>query len=363
MKILRSFLWSAAITTFMIMAMTVQAGTFTLSVSEDGQKASLKAEEASSNAIIQDLAKKLDIATRLAADTDHEVTLDLQNVSPAEIVRNLSGSYGMTYKVDPETNEIHIVSIYTGGKPPEKSAKEMTTRELVESIQKKTSKITKYTSKMSMTMNMLGQNIKMNGTIAVKDPQHAKMVFDMPGGLGKQITVVDGDTTYSYSSIMPMVQKIDTKKLRESLGPELGNQVGMGGGGGNNFRLDQPFSGYNIDNVDFTGTRDSDGRSYHVFTVGMPEGFEAMRELNPMMGAMQSGEIWFDAETGVPARNSMLNAQGNPVMDIWMTDTNTNPSEEDLDVSFEKPEGANVIDMTDNIIQMMRTLGGGSNQE
>ncbi|MDD8044620.1 MAG: hypothetical protein PHC78_12740 [Verrucomicrobiota bacterium] len=338
----------------MTLALVVQAQTYDLTVTDDGQKVSLKADNASSYAIIQDLAKRLDIETRLAADADHPVTLDLKNVSPAEAVRKLSDSFGMTYRLDPETNEIRIVSIYTGS-AGNRSAKELTTRELVESIQKKVSKITRYKSNMTMSMSMLGQNIKMDGVVMVKDPQHARMEFNMPGGLGKQVTIVDGDTSYSFSSLMPMVQKIDTKRLRETLGPELGAQ--MGSGGGNSFRLDDPFSGYDLDAVDFTGTKDADGRSHHVFSMGLPDGFEAMSEINPMMGAIQGGEVWFDTETGIPVRNTMLDASGKPVMDIRMTNTNTNPTDEDFEgVSFAPPADANIIDMTDNIIQMMKTM-------
>lgn len=216
---------------------------------------------------------------------------------------------------------------------------------LVTALEAKAAEVKTYRADMTIEMQMMGQSMVSKGEMIFKKPGRTRMetVMKMGGMEMKQVNVVDGDTAWTYQPAMNMVTKIDLKKVAEA----TGNAAGMSGTGD----VSRPFQPLRPGTVQHLRTDTVGDAEVHVFE-GSPQ----------MGGAANTGmmpaklQLWVGAADGMVRKTVMLNASGTPMMTQTFTNVRINTEVADTLFEFTPPAGAQVMDMTEGTLNMVRQM-------
>jgi outer membrane lipoprotein-sorting protein len=228
------------------------------------------------------------------------------------------------------------------------TAADAAAEKLLADVEQKVAKIQSYQADMAMSMKVMNQAMSTKGKVIFKKPNRSHMDFetDMGAMKMKQTVVSNGKTTWTYQPLMNMVSTIDMEKLAAAGIPGVGQNQGAND-------LSKPFQGVNRDTITALGTETIDG----VET----QAFEATPDLSgaPNMPFKPAKvQMWLGMADGVPRRVVMLDQAGQETMSQTYTNVVLNGEFPDSQFEFTPPANAQVLDMTEGTISMMKQMGG-----
>jgi len=219
--------------------------------------------------------------------------------------------------------------------------------ELVAALAAKAAAVKSYRADMTIEMQMMGQSMVSKGQMTFKQPGKTRMetVMKMGGMEMKQINVVDGTTAWTHQPAMNMVTRIDLKKVAEA----TGNSSAMSASGD----VSRPFQPLKEDTIEYLRSDTVGDTAVHVFE-GRPQMAGAGNAGAGMMPAKL--QLWIGAADGMVRKTIMFNAAGTPMMTQTFTNVRINTEVPDSLFTFTPPAGAQVMDMTEGTLNMMRQM-------
>lgn len=204
--------------------------------------------------------------------------------------------------------------------------------------------IKKFSQQMEMSMDMMGQTMTVSGKMWA-DGDKMRIEMKNPAANMDQIVISDGSTTWSYSPAMKMAQRMDLKKVRAALGTEA---PGIGGVSTDS----NPFKDIDRDTVQYVGEEKIGEETVDVIEGGVAINEKAMAGMANMMP--QKARFWLSRASGMPLKSVYYNKAGKTMMSQSVSGVVVNPEIDAALFVFEKPEDAQVMDMTEMIINLTR---------
>jgi outer membrane lipoprotein-sorting protein len=238
------------------------------------------------------------------------------------------------------------------------SAAKTEAAEVMNLIREKASQLKTVKANQTMSMAMMGQEITMTGEIMFAMPDKFRMEMQMPEvPAGKTVVVSNGTTTWTMMPQMNMVQKIDMKKVKEAMGEEF-EMPGSGMGPGQSTpNFSNPFAEFKEGSVDYMKSEQVAGTECAVFEA-KPEVPENVRgQMEQFMP--KSVKIWIGKEDGMLRKQVFMNSQGEQMMEMTFDDITINPEIAEGTFEFTPSADAQVIDMTEMVINMSKSMMGG----
>lgn len=199
-------------------------------------------------------------------------------------------------------------------------------------------KINSYSMKISMSMQMMNQQMEISGDMIFLKPDLMKMNMDMPGMQGgKMKMVMDEETAWIHMPMMNMVQKIDKTVFKE-IGNVGNMQMPMMG---SNDPLDQ----LDKETIELIGSEQCDGQSCYVFEGTVEP--TARKIAGPM--SPHRMRVWMAKSDGLTRKMKAFGEGGQQMMEIVATEVDKSVEVTRADFQFTPPEGAQVIDLTDQM--------------
>ncbi len=322
---------------------------FTLT--RDGDRYTLVAKDASLHAILKELGEHAGIAVVVDDAEGSVVSADLADVTLEELVHGIAHGYSAVYVKNEATGVYEIERIVAGGAAPVQEAGALDAAAVVQAIRDRVQGITRYRQDMHQTINMMGQSMTMRGTM-VFDGDKMRMEMVMPPANMKQVIVSDGKTTYTHLPMMNMVQKIDNARVQAALGERFGEFSGHSMTGP---QMD-PFHGMATESVRFLGHETRNGERMYVLQGEMQE--QMKRMMGAAMPVPERIRFWISVEDGMPRQSIFYGAGDTEMLRQEYTSVEVDPHLDPELFRFVPPEGAQVMDMTDSAISMMRAWVG-----
>ncbi len=222
---------------------------------------------------------------------------------------------------------------------------EDTTEQIIAGLKAKAEAVKTVRADMKMTTAIMGQTMTMEGSLLAAAPQKSRMEMSMNIGpmKVKQVMISDGTTAWTYLPLMKVVQKIDMAKLAAETGVDQKGQHGAD--------LTAPFAGLRAEGARHVRTEEVDGVEAHLFE-GEPNLPERMQI--PFQPAKVA--IWVGAEDGLLRKSVMYDADGKPMISQEYSNIEVNVDAPDEKFQFTPPEGSQVTDMTDGVINMLKAM-------
>jgi outer membrane lipoprotein-sorting protein len=221
-----------------------------------------------------------------------------------------------------------------------------------QAVIKKAESVKSYHQNSKMSMNMMGNQMEITGEMWVHDGK-MRMEMTMPPGNMKQIIVSDGALTYTYMPAMNMVQKMDMKKIREALGADAAKKIG-GPVAGNDA---DPFQGLDKSSITYVGSEELNGEKVDVIEGAVAADKDAMKDM-PMMP--EKARYWVATSDGMPRKMVFFGKDGQEMLSQEFSNVTVDPKMDESLFVFKAPEGAQVMDMTDGVINMYNEMQKGS---
>ncbi|MBN1291414.1 MAG: outer membrane lipoprotein carrier protein LolA [Candidatus Latescibacteria bacterium] len=217
----------------------------------------------------------------------------------------------------------------------------------ITALEEKAKTVKSYSADMSMTIEVMGNKMVTTGTFIYKNPQKTKMEteMDMGGMKMKQITVSDGKTAWTYQPAMNMVTKIDLEKVKAETQGEMPEKIGSD--------LSKAFNGLIDDSTSYVRSDTVDGVKVSVFQ-GTPE----IKDAPNMPFTPAKIETWVGDNDGLLRKMIMFNDEGKEMMTQSYSNIKINVAVDDSYFEFTPPEGAQVIDMTESSINILKEMKG-----
>ena len=328
----------------------LEAGKFTLT-GKNGTF-SLQANDAKVNDVLGELAKAAHIDVALDPKDTSKTSASLADVNIEKLVTAISQSYGIIYVEDPATKQYRVERIAASGAgTAEASAKgkELMPGKIVEAIMQRAKSVKSYHQSMSMSMSMMGNPMTMQGEMWAQGDK-IRIEMTVPPANMKQIIVSDGKTAYTYMPMIKMVQKMDVERLKKELGPDYKDKMGAPGSSSSA----NPLEGMDPKSFHYRGTEELNGESVYVLEGKLGGISDELRKMNPM--TPQNAKFWISTKDGMPRQASFFGASGQEMMSQQFKNVTLNPQIDPALLSFTVPEGVQVVDMTDGVINMTRQM-------
>jgi len=261
---------------------------------------------------------------------------------------NLAMKYfNEAYLIDPDFSPQVFKEVKIKGAP---------TDEILKNIESKTRNIRSYTADMTITVEMMGQEMITEGEIIFKKPE--KMRMEMSSNMfpqSKMMVISDGQTMWTYMPAMNMVQKMDLARMKKELSEFyriediLEQQTKQSGD------MLNPLKGFNRDSIKFVGIEQTAQGKTYTLEVDFPEKMLDTRA--QQWGFTPSkAKFWILEDNGVAVKMDIYTQTGNKMMSQEYKNIKLNPKISDSMFVFSPPEGAQVMDMTDATINMMKNM-------
>ena len=115
----------------------------------------------------------------------------------------------------------------------------------------------------------------------------------------------------------------------------------------------RPFRGLEWKTIRYQGQEPLDGKLYRVFEANpIPNMLHAQLPEPPV-----KVQIYVDANDGLLRISKLLDGAGNEILSLRFKNLTLNPKLEGKSFEFLIPSGAHVMDATDDLVQLFKTLG------
>ena len=222
---------------------------------------------------------------------------------------------------------------------------EETTEQVLARLKAKVGEVKTVRADLKMTMAIMGQTITMEGTALIATPDKSRMEMSMNLGAIKmdQTIVSDGTTVWTYQPMLKMAHKIDAKKVAAETGIEQAGQQSSD--------LTKPLAGLVPESVKLVRTETVGGVESYVF-----EGAPAMPKMPQIPFKPAKIEVSVGAEDGLLRKSVMFDADGKEMMSQTYDNIEVNVELPEEKFQFTPPEGVQVSDMTEGVLNMLKTM-------
>jgi outer membrane lipoprotein-sorting protein len=222
---------------------------------------------------------------------------------------------------------------------------EETTEQIIATLKAKTEAVKTVRADLRMTMTVMGQAIAMEGPVLAASPGKSRIEMSVKIGPMKmdQIIISDGVTAWTYQPMLKMVHRIDVAKVAAETGVEQAGQQGND--------LTRPFASLPEKNIEQGRTERLAGIEVHVF-----EGTPAMPNLPQIPFKPAKVKIWVGTEDGLLRKSIMFDADGKEMMSQAYDNIEVNVEISEETFQFTPPDGVQVVDMTDGVLNMLKTM-------
>lgn len=237
-------------------------------------------------------------------------------------------------------------------------AAELPRDEIMEEIGKKAAAVQSYQADMTMSISMMGQAMVSKGRILFRKPDRSYMEMETDMGMMKmqQIMISDGKTMWIRQPAMNMISKIDMAKLTAATKGVQGATAGMTGGTGT-ADLSNPLQMLDKQTLKLLRADTVEGAEAYVFEGAMAQGAQAGPQAQmPFMPARI--QVWVAAKDGLLRKLVMLDKEGKETMSQAYSNIVLNKDYPDSQFQFTPPAGAQVMDMTEGALNMMKQGAG-----
>ncbi|RJP15648.1 MAG: outer membrane lipoprotein carrier protein LolA [Candidatus Abyssobacteria bacterium SURF_5] len=221
---------------------------------------------------------------------------------------------------------------------------------VIDDLIKKAEDVKSYKVDINTLTHAMGEPITIKGTMSFEQPGKMRMstVTDMMGGM-KQDIYKTGDIIWTYMPIMKMTTKMDVSRLKQEM---PGQQPDMDESDVATMLKDFPK-----DAITFVGKKKADGKDVYVLRVA-PEKFNMDMTAPQKNFPVQPKKIEFlvYADNGLPHKILMYGKDDALIMEQTYSNYQLNIDIPDSEFEFTPPEGAQVMDMTEATINMMRQM-------
>jgi len=238
-------------------------------------------------------------------------------------------------------------------------AAELPRDEVVAEIGKKAAAVRSYQADMAVSISMMGQAMTSKGLMIMRKPDrsYVEMETDMGVMKMKQIMVSDGKWMWIQQPAMNMISKIDMARVTAAAGGGAGAAAGLSGGAGAS-DLTNPLQMLDKESMKLLRVEDVGGVEVYVFEGAMPKAAQATPQAQmPFMPAKV--QVWVAATDGLTRKLVMLDKEGKEAMSQTFSNIVLNKDYPDSQFTFTPPPGAQVMDMTEGTLNMLKSAAGG----
>jgi outer membrane lipoprotein-sorting protein len=236
---------------------------------------------------------------------------------------------------------------------PAAAQNEAKTKQIVDDLTEKAKAVKSYRVDTEMETHAMGEQIRTRGSMAFKEPNkmHITTTTDLMGGMQQETYKADS-TIWTYMPQMKMASKVEMDKVKEA----MPSQKEFGEADLSKTLKDMPAGA-----LTFIEEKNVDGNDVYVFQMS-PEAFTqdmaSPQKTFPMMP--QKIEFMVFADNGLPYQFLLYGKNNELIMSQKYTNYQINTPIPDSEFEFTPPEGAQVVDMTDATISMMKQMQQGS---
>lgn len=249
---------------------------------------------------------------------------------------------------EPTLNMMRQAAAQENEPPASKDASGADAETIMREIGEKRKAVESYSARLTRQMQMMGATMTTQTTEWYRGKKsRQETTTSMP--TGKTIIVNDEQTMWTYMPAMNMVQKMDLQRMKEARESE--DQKGEEEKGD-----EKPgsFHGMGREGVRYLGRETLEEVDVHVFegdATKAPQGFERFQ--------FERIKIWIGAADGLVRKMLAYNGEGKEVIAETRTDVEIDPTLPDSLFVFTPPEGVQVMDMTQNTIDMVQKMKAG----
>jgi outer membrane lipoprotein-sorting protein len=220
-----------------------------------------------------------------------------------------------------------------------------TPEQIIADLTEKAEAVETVRAHLTMTMAMMGQKMTMTGPVLVAKPRRSRIETSMDLGRMKmeQIVISDGSTIWTYQPTLKMVHKIDAEKVAAATGMDDAAQTGGD--------IMQPLRGLEPKSIKLLRTEQIDEANAYVL-----EGSPRVANMPQLPFRPERIRIWIEADHGLLRKVVMFDAEGAEMMSQNYDNIEVNVDVPDEKFQFTPPEGVQVLDMTEGVINMLRGL-------
>lgn len=227
-------------------------------------------------------------------------------------------------------------------------AQDSETRQRMQEVLNKASEVESYRVNLKMETEMMGQSMVTQGEMAFKKPNkmHMKTISNMMGGMVHE-TYTTGDIIWTHMPAMKMVTKVDISGIK-----------GEGGvpGAAETADITRPFEGFPEESIKFLEKKTQDQTEYYVFEAKPSKtGMVPPGQPTPQM-LPHKIVFWINSDTGLPHKVTMLGEDGSRMIEQTYYNFRLNVPIDDSEFEFTPPEDAQVMDMTEATVNMMKQM-------
>lgn len=224
--------------------------------------------------------------------------------------------------------------------------------EAVAAIGAKAAQVRSYQADLSVNISMMGQTMVSTGRMVFRSPDlsYTEMETDVGAMKMKQIMVSDGKWMWVHQPAMNMIMKIDMARVAaETKGARPPGVANAG-----NTDLTKPLQMLDPATAKLLRTETLDGVQAYVFEGTPPQGVARMQ--GPFMPARV--QVWVGVADGLTRKVAMLDKEGKEAMTQTFSNLVINKDYPDAQFRFTPPPGAQVMDMTEGTLNMLRQAAG-----
>ena len=233
-----------------------------------------------------------------------------------------------------------IASVASPAAAEKMSTGDAKTDAVMVALQKRLKKVETCRARMVIQLRIMDQQLEIRGDALFKAPDLMRLDLTLPGDV-RQTVVSDGALLWTYNADEEIVARVNRVRVYRESGREAD--------------ADQPdptrpFRGLQWKTIRYAGNESVDGKNLRIF--------DAVPELNPTYAQLPSAparvRVYVDPQDGLTRLVKIYDASDAEIITQQFTGLEVNPDLEDARFEFVVPAGAHVIDMTDDIIELLK---------
>ena len=223
---------------------------------------------------------------------------------------------------------------------PEIGASPEKTSAVIEELDRRLERIQSYRAELTTSMELMGNSMTTRGTMLFSSPDLLRMESSGGPTAGLSINVFDGKLNWTYQPQINMVMKIDIDRIHSEF-PEYAV----------NNTLSKSFQNLDAESIQYIRNTVFGEDEVAVFQ-GKTGGNLTQMGLGQMKPEWI--EVWIGTDDGLLRKMVMYTESGEEMMVLEVTVAEINLAIPDTAFVFIPPEGAQVMDMTDGTLNMIR---------